>query len=77
MWFVYFLQSTIKENWIYVGSTNSLDTRLREHNAGKVTSTKAYRPLEIIYTEEFDSEKKLEVKSNIIKDGMEELKRLK
>ncbi len=54
-WYVYFLKSLIKDNWIYVGSTNNLSKRLREHNSKKVLATKAYSPYSIIYTEQFDN----------------------
>ena len=55
MWSVYFLKSDKKE-WYYVGSTNRLNTRIKEHNQGKVDSTRAMRPLRLVYTEEFFSE---------------------
>ena len=46
-WFVYILQSNIK-NFIYVGSTKNLTRRKSEHDSGFVQSTKAYRPLVLI-----------------------------
>jgi len=55
-WYVYFLRSLIKKNWIYVGSTNDLERRLKEHNSKKVLATKAYLPYSMIYTEQFDNE---------------------
>lgn len=42
MWYVYFLQ--LKNNDIYVGSTNDLKRRFASHQAGQVLSTKAYLP---------------------------------
>ncbi|MCJ7740354.1 GIY-YIG nuclease family protein [Candidatus Microgenomates bacterium] len=56
MWYVYFLKSQKKKNWIYVGSTNNHERRLAEHNSGLVKSTKPYRPFIIIYKESFSSE---------------------
>jgi len=56
MWYVYFLKSLSKYNWIYVGSTNNLDRRFSEHNSKKVNSTKHFVPLSIIYTEEYSTE---------------------
>jgi len=47
LWFVYVLKSRIKD-FIYVGSTNDLIRRMREHDAGLVQSTKAYRPLVLV-----------------------------
>lgn len=40
---------------IYVGSTADLDNRLNLHNLGKVKSTKAYRPWELLECRECDS----------------------
>ena len=37
---------------IYVGQTANLDNRLRDHNRGKVFSTKGYRPWQLLYREE-------------------------
>lgn len=45
MWYIYFLKSKKKLNWIYVGSTNNLNRRIPEHNDGKVLSTRPYLPI--------------------------------
>jgi putative endonuclease len=41
---VYILQS-LKNKRYYIGSTDDVERRLREHNIGKVPSTKNLRPL--------------------------------
>jgi putative endonuclease len=46
MWYVYILRSTV-DNKFYVGSTNDLKRRLREHNDGSCESTRHRRPLEL------------------------------
>ncbi len=46
MWFVYILKSKSSE-FIYIGSTNDLERRLKEHNDLKSQSTKSYAPFEI------------------------------
>jgi len=56
MWCVYMIKSSQKR-WYYVGSTNRLEHRLNEHNKGQVPSTINYRPLKLVYTKEFESEK--------------------
>ena len=43
MWFVYILRS-LKDNDLYIGSTNDVDRRLTEHNSGNVDSTKCRIP---------------------------------
>ena len=42
MWYVYFL--LLNNGCIYVGSTNDLKRRFASHQAGQVSSTKAYLP---------------------------------
>ena len=37
----------------YVGQTKEIDPRLSMHNAGRVRSTKAYRPWVLVYVEEY------------------------
>ena len=53
MYFVYILKS-LTHNRYYTGSTGDLKNRLNYHNSGRVKSTKAYKPWEIIYTENFN-----------------------
>ncbi len=55
MWFVYFIKS-LSNKWYYVGSTNDIDRRISEHNAGKVSSTKQKRPFILVYKKEFKTE---------------------
>jgi len=46
MWYVYVIKSQTND-WIYIGSTGNLRTRLEDHNNGKVQSTKHYAPFEL------------------------------
>lgn len=55
MWQVYILKST-SNKWYYVGSTNRLSERIKEHNSGKVRSTKHFKPLKVVYTKGFATE---------------------
>ena len=48
--YIYVLLSQ-KDNNFYVGYTKDIQKRLKEHNAGKVFSTKERRPLKLIYWE--------------------------
>ena len=50
MIFVYVIQSDL-DGTRYVGLTNNLDRRLKEHNQGKMKYTKAFRPWVIVYHE--------------------------
>jgi putative endonuclease len=55
MWYVYILKSQ-KDLKLYIGSTNDLRKRLRDHNDGKQFATKYRRPLKLIYYEAYEFE---------------------
>jgi len=46
MWYVYILKSE-RDGRLYVGSTDDLKRRLREHGAGQCQSTRHRRPLHL------------------------------
>jgi putative endonuclease len=50
MIFVYAIYS-LKNNRIYVGQTENIENRLKEHNSGQTKSTKPYIPWELFYQE--------------------------
>ena len=52
--YVYVLISE-RTGFKYVGQCRDLQKRLKEHNSGKVRSTRSYRPLKKAYVEEVDS----------------------
>jgi len=56
MYYVYILKSK-KDGKLYIGSTNNLWRRIKEHNSGLVKSTKSRLPFEIVYYEAYKSEK--------------------
>ena len=66
MYYVYVLKSTNK-NFLYIGSTGDLRNRLKEHNAGRVKSTKLYYPLKLIYYEAYVSKTDALVRENSLK----------
>lgn len=67
-WFVYVLKSSIK-NWIYVGLTDDLVRRMREHEAGLVQSTKAYKPLVLVAYIAVRTERKARALEKYFKTG--------
>ncbi len=54
MFKVYILQS-VRNGRYYIGSTQAVATRVAQHNAGKVRSTRHIRPLELVYSEPFEN----------------------
>jgi putative endonuclease len=54
MYYVYVIQSE-KDGSTYIGYTEDLVRRIKEHNQGKTKSIKHKVPYNLIHTEEFDS----------------------
>ncbi len=52
MYYVYVIYSSEHDRF-YHGMAANLDTRLNQHNLGKVRSTKAFTPWSLVYSEEF------------------------
>ncbi len=52
MHYLYILKSSAATRH-YIGITGDIENRLAKHNSGSVTSTKAYRPWQLVYTESF------------------------
>jgi len=67
MWYVYIIKS-LNKNWYYVGSTNSIERRIGEHNNKKVQSTKAYTPFELVWQKEFVDETEARSYERLLKD---------
>jgi len=71
MYYVYILQSE-KDERLYVGYTQDLKRRLKEHNRGKTNSLKPRRPLNLLYYEEKRTLKEAIKKEKHFKTGWEE-----
>jgi putative endonuclease len=50
MYYTYLLQSQVT-NKLYIGNTNDLKRRIKEHNSGESAYTKKFMPWEVIYYE--------------------------
>ena len=66
MFYVYILKSQTTRKY-YVGSTQDVSNRLREHNNGESLSTRGGRPWEVVRIEEFQTRAEAVRKENQIK----------
>jgi len=75
--YVYVLQS-IKDGKRYIGLTNDITRRIREHNNGNVPATKGRTPFVIVRLEEFDKRSDAARREKFLKSGVgrKELKQL-
>jgi len=54
--FYFYLIKSLKDKDLYSGYTDDLRQRYKNHNSGRVSSTKNRRPFEVIYYEAYKSE---------------------
>ncbi len=69
MHYVYVIQSR-KDRQFYTGFTSDLQNRFREHNTGRVYSTKGRGPFELIYYEACQNEQDALARERYLKSGM-------
>jgi len=67
MYYLYIIQSLSNKRY-YIGHTKNLNIRFRQHNSGKVKSTKSGIPWKIIYIEQYQTKaeaykRELQIKS--------------
>jgi len=77
MYYVYVLRSRSFDE-LYIGSTNDLKRRLRDHNNGKHFSTRRYAPWKLVYYEAYCEEKLARLREKRLKqhgNAKRELKR--
>jgi putative endonuclease len=76
-YFVYAINSEVVDI-IYVGVTNNIEKRLKEHNAGKTKSTKGFRPWKLIFTMQCETREEARKFEKYYKggSGKEKLKRM-
>ncbi|MDZ7719451.1 MAG: GIY-YIG nuclease family protein [Balneolaceae bacterium] len=65
-YFLYILQSEIKETY-YIGSSDNPQRRLPYHNAESKGYTQRYRPWKLVYTHPFDTKQKALKAEQIVK----------
>ena len=55
MYYVYILKS-IRDKKLYIGYTNNLQRRIKEHNSKLNTSTKSRTPFKLVYYEAYHNQ---------------------
>lgn len=68
MYFVYVLISLVYGTR-YIGSTQDVNKRLKEHNSGKVRYTKGRKTWKLIYKEEFKTKTEARKRELFLKTG--------
>ena len=75
--FYVYIYISLKDNRLYVGSTNNLERRLKEHKLGEVSSTKHRQPFKLLYYEVYENEKDARMREKYLKSGGRARKNLK
>jgi len=68
MWFVYVI-SSLEHRFLYTGMSSNPESRLIQHNYGKVRSTKAFRPFKIVYVEHLSSREEARTRERYLKSA--------
>ena len=68
--YVYILFS-FRDRKLYIGYTENLDVRVKEHLQGKVRATKGRLPLVLIYYEAFTNRKDAKAREKFLKSGFD------
>jgi len=66
--FVYILMSQ-RDGMLYTGMTTNLQRRLREHNSGRVKSTRFRTPLVLVHVERYNTKYEAERRERFLKTG--------
>ncbi|MBS1920885.1 MAG: GIY-YIG nuclease family protein [Bacteroidetes bacterium] len=69
MFYVYAISSMLR-NYIYVGITNNLERRFKEHNTGMNKTTKTYKPFKLIFSEQCENRIEARKKEKYFKSGV-------
>ena len=68
VYYIYAIKSSV-DNRIYVGLTNDLEERVKEHNQGRTRSTKGFRPWHLIYYETSETRIEARQREKYLKSG--------
>ena len=66
---VYVIKSQVHHRF-YVGMSEDVNRRLKEHNNGKTKSTKGFAPWEIVFIEEYQTRAEARKREKWLKSGI-------
>ena len=66
MFHIYILQSLTSGKY-YIGSCENIGNRVKQHNDGKVKSTKAFTPWKLVYEETFSRLREARIREHQLK----------
>ena len=69
MYYVYILKST-DFNRYYIGMSDNLERRIKEHNSGKTKSTRFYAPWKLMFYESFTTRIEARKREKYFKSGI-------
>lgn len=69
MYFIVYVLKSEVNGRLYIGQTQNLVLRLKEHNAGKTKSIKPYIPYKVIYIEQLESRIEAVKREKYLKSG--------
>ena len=69
MYFVYVIKSE-SFNRFYIGMSDNIERRLKEHNSGKTKSTKYFGPWVLFFSEKFDDRIQARQREKYLKSGI-------
>ena len=73
MFFVYAISSQIR-NYIYVGMSKELESRIKRHNQKRERTTRAYAPFQLIYSEQLELRSEAREREKYWKSGIDKEK---
>ena len=68
MYFVYVLKSK-ERSYLYVGLTNNIEKRFKQHQSGQNKTTKPYRPFDLVILENFEKRIQAREREKYLKSG--------
>jgi len=70
MFYYTYAIKSLKQNYIYIGLTNSPRRRFLQHQNGKEKTTSYYKPFKMILLEKFDTRSEARKREKYLKSGV-------